>query len=72
MQLGRSKALEHYEQMQDKNAARVSAKLKDKDIGIGDLVLRYNNKLDKTFQKKLQIKWEGPFRVLDCFPNGAY
>ena len=28
--------------------------------------------LDKTFQKKFQIKWEGPFRFMDCFANGTY
>ena len=72
MQLDRSIALEHYEQMQDKNAERINVELKDKDIGVGDLVLRYNSKLDKTFQKKFQIKWEGPFRVVDCFPTGTY
>ena len=38
----------------------------------GDLVLRYNSKLDKTFQKKFQVRWEGPFRVVDCFANGTY
>ena len=72
MHLDRSIALEHYEQMQDNNAERINVELKDKDIGVGDLVLRYNSKLDKTFQKKFQIKWEGPFRVVDCFPTGTY
>ena len=36
------------------------------------VVLRYNSKLDKTFQKKFQVKWEGPFKVVTCFPNGTY
>ena len=38
----------------------------------GDLVLRYNSKLYKTFWKKFQVRWEGPFRVVDCFANGTY
>ncbi len=46
--------------------------VKKKGIEKGDLVLRYNSRLDKTFQKKFQVKWEGPFRVLDCFANGTY
>ena len=64
MHLNRSKALEHYEHMLDKDAAKVNAELKDKNLGVGDLVLRYNRKLDKTFQKKFQLKWEGPFKVV--------
>ena len=52
--------------------ARLNENFKDKQITKGDLVLRYNSKLDKTFQKKFQIKWEGPFLVLEGFPNGTY
>ena len=36
------------------------------------MVLRYNSRLDKTFQKKFQIKWEGPFKVVGCFANGTF
>ncbi|MCO5591085.1 hypothetical protein L7F22_045062 [Adiantum nelumboides] len=52
--------------------AKANAKVKDKGIKKGDMVLRYNSKLDSTFQKKFQIKWQGPFLVLDRFPNGTY
>ncbi|MCO5576664.1 hypothetical protein L7F22_030479 [Adiantum nelumboides] len=52
--------------------AKANAKVKDKGIKKGDMVLRYNSKLDSTFQKKFQIKWQGPFLVLDSFPNGTY
>ena len=58
--------------MQDKNADRVNEDLKENGIVKGNLVLKYNSTLDKTFQKKFQIKWEGPFRVIDCFANGTY
>ncbi|MCO5573223.1 hypothetical protein L7F22_026992 [Adiantum nelumboides] len=54
------------------NQAKANAKVKDKGIKKGDMVLRYNSKLDSTFQKKFQIKWQGPFLVLDRFPNGTY
>ena len=66
------KALEYYEKMKDKMLARVNEKVKEKGITKGDLVLHYNSKLDKIFQKKFQIKWEGPFLVLEGFPNGTY
>ena len=46
--------------------------MKRKVILQGDLVFRYNRKLDKTFQKKFQIKWEGPFKVMESFANGTY
>ena len=71
-QLNRSLALEHYESMQDAALKHVNAKVKSKGIVKGNLVLRYNSKLDKLFQKKFQVKWEGPFRVVDCFANGTY
>ena len=72
VQLDRVNALEYYEQKQDKNLAKLNEKIKKKGIEKGDLVLRYNSKLDKTFQKKFQVKWEGPFQVVDCFANGTY
>ncbi|MCO5566642.1 hypothetical protein L7F22_020319 [Adiantum nelumboides] len=52
--------------------AKANAKVKDKGIIKGDMVLRYNSKLDSTIQKKFQIRWQGPFLVLDRFPNGTY
>ena len=72
VQLDRVRALEHYEMMQDKALARENQKVKRKGILQGDLVLRYNSKLDKTFQKKFQIKCEGPFKVMESFANGTY
>ncbi|MCO5592122.1 hypothetical protein L7F22_046117 [Adiantum nelumboides] len=52
--------------------AKASAKVKDKGIKKGNMVLCYNSNLDSTFQKKFQIKWQGTFLVLDRFPNGTY
>ncbi|MCO5550143.1 hypothetical protein L7F22_003624 [Adiantum nelumboides] len=72
LQLDRALALEHYEQILKTSQANANAKVKDKGIKKGDMVLRYNSKLDSTFQKKFQIKWQGPFLVLDRFPNGTY
>ena len=50
--MDRTKALDYYEKMQEKVLARVNEKVKAKGIKEGDLVLRYNSKLDKTLQKK--------------------
>ena len=58
--------------MQERTLAKVNQKIKNKDIKGDDLVLCYNSKLDKTFQKKFQIKWEGPFKVMESFANGTY
>ncbi|MCO5603134.1 hypothetical protein L7F22_057281 [Adiantum nelumboides] len=72
LQLDRALALEHYEQVLKTSQAKANSKVKDKGIKKGDMVLHYNRKLDSTFQKKFQIKWQGPFLVLDRFPNGTY
>ncbi|MCO5559676.1 hypothetical protein L7F22_013277 [Adiantum nelumboides] len=72
VQLCRMSALEHYGQMQDKALEKINEKVKIKGIKKHDLVLHYNNKLEKTFQKKFQLKWEGPFKVVECFLNGTY
>ncbi|MCO5552572.1 hypothetical protein L7F22_006085 [Adiantum nelumboides] len=62
----------HGDVLKTSSQARANAKVKDKGIKEGDMVLRYNSKLDRTFQKKFQIKWQGPFLVLDMFSNGTY
>ena len=72
VRLDRMNALEHYEKMQGQTLEKMNKKVKDKGIKEGNLVLRYNSKLDNTFQKKFQVKWEGPFKVVSCFTNGTY
>ena len=72
LQLDRVLAFEHYEQVLKTSQAKANDKVKDKGIKKGDMVLRYNSKLEKTFQRKFQIKWEGPFLVIDRFSNGTY
>lgn len=70
--LDRNLAFEHYSNMLDRNIARANLKVKDKNIQEGDLVLRYNSALDHTFKKKFQIKWEGPFKVMEKYDNGTF
>ena len=52
LQLDRSLALDYYVDLQNINIKRANRKVKDKKIEEGDLVLRYNSKLDSTFHKK--------------------
>ena len=52
VQLDRMRAVEYYEKKQDAALAKANEKMKGKGIRKNDLVLRYNSKLDKTFQKK--------------------
>ena len=72
VKLDRMSTLEHYEKMRGQTLEKMNKKVKDKGIKEGNLVLRYNSKLDNTFQKKFQVKWEGPFKVVSCFTNGTY
>ncbi|MCO5579491.1 hypothetical protein L7F22_033346 [Adiantum nelumboides] len=72
VQLDRILALNYYEEVTKKVQIKANECVKDKGIEKGDLVLRYNSKLDNTFQKKFQIKWEGPFIVVIKFDNGTY
>ena len=71
--LDRDVALQHYMQVREESIKRANEKVSDKGIEEGDLVLRYNSRLDKTMQKKFQIKWEGPFKVVQKFAhNGTF
>lgn len=72
MQLDRGRALEYYMKWQEKKIEQANEQVTNKNIEKGDLVLLYNSRLDKTFQKKFQIKWEGPFKVVGCFANGTF
>ena len=45
-------ALDHYSKMQERALERINKKIKNKGIFEGDLVLRYNSKLDNTFQRR--------------------
>lgn len=50
----------------DKEALlHINAKVKVKNLKKEYLKLRYNSKLDKTFHKKFQIKWERAFKTVE-------
>jgi hypothetical protein len=45
----------------------------DERIAINDLVLRYDGTLDRTYStdRKLKVKWQGPFIITDLFRGSA-
>ena len=71
-QLDRLKVLEYYALTLERNQWRVNQKFKDKEIREGDLVLRYDSKLDFTFRTRFVTKWEWPFHMKKKFTNGSY
>ena len=48
-ELDRTSALDHYTKMQDRALEKINKKIKKKGILEGNLVLRYNSKLNNTF-----------------------
>ena len=71
-QSDRMKAVEHYTQAQEKNQWKVNKKFKDKEMNKGDLVMRYDSRLDFTFKTRFMTKWEGPYLVVQKLANGSY
>lgn len=61
VQLDRDMAFEHYAIVQMRRQELENEKIREKGIECGDLVLRYNRKLDSTFHTTFQTKWEGPY-----------
>ncbi|XP_074299865.1 uncharacterized protein LOC141631040 [Silene latifolia] len=47
------------------------AKIAEKKISVGDLVLLFNSKVI-VFQGKLRFRWSGPFKVMDISPYDAF
>ena len=72
LQMDRDKACDFYMEEAEKRIAKVNAKLPMKDIKVGDLVMKYDSRLDSTFQTKFRNKWIGPYKVMKIFPNGTY
>ena len=71
-QLDRLKATKHYTRTHEKNRERVNRRFKDKEIRVGDLVVRYDNKLDHTFKTRFVTNKEGSSKVKEKFANGSY
>ncbi|MCO5570256.1 hypothetical protein L7F22_023975 [Adiantum nelumboides] len=63
-------SVETFEQQAMRRKALFDDKVKKKEILKGNLVLRYDNKLDTHFDKKFIPRWEGPFVVKKVYPTG--
>ena len=66
----RAQALLTMETTQKRRKSYYDSKLKLKTFKPNDLVLLYDSRF-QHFQRKLQVRWHGPYRVLECFPNGS-
>ncbi|MCO5557604.1 hypothetical protein L7F22_011170 [Adiantum nelumboides] len=65
-------SVETFEQQAMRRKALFDDKVKKKEILKGNLVLRYDNKLDTHFDKKFIPRWEGPFVVKKVYPTGYF
>ena len=70
--LSRDDAMEHYAKQAEERKKKFNANLPPKNITLGSLVLRYNNKFDYNKGDKFAPHWEGVFKVLEKFDNGSY
>ena len=61
-QIDKMSALDYYTKIQDWALEKINKKIKEKGISKGDLVLRYNSKLDNTFQKSFKLSRKAPSR----------
>ena len=66
----RAQALLITEATQKRRKSYYDSKLKPKVFKANDLVLLYDSRFQKT-PGKLQIRWHGPYKVTECFPNGS-
>ena len=66
----RAQALLTMETTQKWRKSYYDSKLKLKTFKPNDLVLLYDSRF-QHFPGKLQVRWHGPYRVLECFPNGS-
>ena len=65
----RAQALLTMETTQKRRKSYYDSKLKLRTFKPHDLVLLYDSRFQHV-PGKLQVQWHGPYRVLECFPNG--
>ena len=68
----REEAMNHYINQAEKRREKFNELLKDKDLKEGELVLRYDSRLDHRKDKKFLHRWEGPFVIYHKYKNGSY
>ncbi|MCH87748.1 RNA-directed DNA polymerase (Reverse transcriptase), partial [Trifolium medium] len=70
----RLQALDVLTRQKERIAKAYNKKVKSKTFNVGDLVWKVILPMDKKDRVlgKWSPNWEGPFRVIQCFSNGAY
>lgn len=66
----RAHALMVMEAIQKRRKSYYDSKLQLKTIKPNDLVLLYDSRF-QNFPGKFQVRWHGPYKVIDCYPNGS-
>ncbi|MCO5602162.1 hypothetical protein L7F22_056290 [Adiantum nelumboides] len=65
-------AYECYKRKATQVKDKLDKEVKDKGIKEGDLVLRYDNRLDNCFNAKFETRWQGPYIVEKAFNSSYY
>ncbi|MCO5551674.1 hypothetical protein L7F22_005178 [Adiantum nelumboides] len=68
----REAAYECYKRKATQVKDKLDKEVKDKGIKEGDLVLRYDNRLDNCFDAKFETRWQGPYIVKNAFNSSYY
>ncbi|MCO5565127.1 hypothetical protein L7F22_018798 [Adiantum nelumboides] len=68
----REAACESYKSRATQVKDKLNKKVKDKGIKEGDLVLRYDNRLNNCFDVKFNTRWQGPYIVKKAFNSSYY
>ncbi|MCO5614183.1 hypothetical protein L7F22_068464 [Adiantum nelumboides] len=68
----REAAYEFYKRKATQVKNKLDKEVKDKGIKEGDLVLRYDNRLDNHFDAKFETRWQGPYIVKKAFNSSYY
>ncbi|MCO5561946.1 hypothetical protein L7F22_015572 [Adiantum nelumboides] len=68
----REVAYECYKRKATQVKDKLDKEVKDKGIKEGDLVLRYDNRLDNRFNAKFETRWQGPYIVKKAFNSSYY
>ncbi|MCO5611806.1 hypothetical protein L7F22_066065 [Adiantum nelumboides] len=65
-------AYECYKRKATQVKDKLDKEVKDNGIKEGDLVLRYDNRLDNHFDAKFETRWQGPYIVKKAFNSSYY
>ena len=68
----RELAYECYRRKATQAKEQFNATVKDKGIKEGDLVLKYDSRLDNRFDVKFVTRWQGPYIVKKAFNSSYY